>query len=67
MELVSPILDADNLRWCSDLEMIFEILNENYHILLTKGCSMHVHVAPKPKTGELIQALNGQKSDCVIS
>ncbi|KAG7291206.1 hypothetical protein NEMBOFW57_001218 [Staphylotrichum longicolle] len=27
-------------------------LNENYHILLTKGCSMHVHVAPKPRTGE---------------
>lgn len=41
-------MSADDMNWAKDVQNIFTVVWNNFDILLTRGCSMHVHVAPKP-------------------
>ncbi|KAK3297109.1 uncharacterized protein B0H64DRAFT_473261 [Chaetomium fimeti] len=49
IKLVSKIMSTDEENWADDLENVFQVVLTNFDVLLTKGCSMHVHVAPGPK------------------
>ncbi|KAH6628431.1 putative amidoligase [Chaetomium tenue] len=49
IELVSRILSTDNPGWAKEVNDVFETVWNYFDVQLTKGCSMHVHVAPKPK------------------
>lgn len=65
--MVSPILHSGDASWPTDLETIFRTLDANYHILLTKGCSMHVHVAPKAKDEQAPSGSQWTRSDlCLV-
>ncbi|KAK2757257.1 hypothetical protein FQN54_004771 [Arachnomyces sp. PD_36] len=44
-EIVSRILDTGT-NWQDEIDQVFDTLTENCEILLTPGCSMHVHVTP---------------------
>ena len=57
IELVSPVLHTrpggnpnnpkdDGMDWYRDITKIFKTLGDSCDIQLTRGCSMHVHVAP---------------------
>jgi hypothetical protein len=48
IELVSHIFESDDPLWAAEVHDIFEFVWDNFDVLLTRGCSMHVHVAPKP-------------------
>ncbi|KAL2165947.1 hypothetical protein VTG60DRAFT_3567 [Thermothelomyces hinnuleus] len=55
IELVSRVLNTKE-RWTNELHEVFGVLLTNFDIHLTKGCSMHVHVAPVPTwTGQSIR------------
>lgn len=48
VELVSRVLDSQSKGdqgWAWEIERVFESVKETCDILLTKGCSMHVHVS----------------------
>ncbi|KAL2173910.1 putative amidoligase enzyme-domain-containing protein [Thermothelomyces heterothallicus CBS 202.75] len=49
IELVSKILNTESLEWVTELQRVFNVVTKNFNIYLTKGCSMHVHVAPRPE------------------
>lgn len=61
-ELVSRILSTE-ITWQQEVGIIFNVLDTNCDILLTSGCSMHVHVSPLPdgeyNTDQLRQILKG--------
>ncbi|KAK2812537.1 hypothetical protein FQN50_001181 [Emmonsiellopsis sp. PD_5] len=44
-EIVSRVLTSSN-QWQTEINDIFEILLDHCDILLTSGCSLHVHVSP---------------------
>ncbi|RYP76041.1 hypothetical protein DL769_003698 [Monosporascus sp. CRB-8-3] len=46
VELVSRAMTTSE-PWQQEVNDVFRTLTRNYDILLTKGCSMHVHVSPR--------------------
>ncbi|KAL2017758.1 hypothetical protein VTK56DRAFT_1676 [Thermocarpiscus australiensis] len=44
IELVSPVLSTQAFDWPKQFQIIFEALDMSCDILLSTGCSMHVHV-----------------------
>ncbi|WEW59373.1 hypothetical protein PRK78_004844 [Emydomyces testavorans] len=45
-EMVSRVLET-NTAWQAEIDQVFDILLKICDILLTPGCSMHVHVSPE--------------------
>lgn len=48
MEFVSRAIASDD-NWQVEFDRLYEFLDSNCHIKVTKGCSTHVHVSPSAK------------------
>ncbi|KAH6855005.1 hypothetical protein B0I37DRAFT_45119 [Chaetomium sp. MPI-CAGE-AT-0009] len=49
IKLVSGILSTDNPHWAQEIHDVFAVVLGSFDILLTEGCSTHVHVEPNPE------------------
>ncbi|OAA76260.1 hypothetical protein LEL_05944 [Akanthomyces lecanii RCEF 1005] len=46
VEIVSRSISSK--EWQGEIDHVFQLINENFDIYLSTGCSMHVHVSPAP-------------------
>ncbi|KAM0276814.1 hypothetical protein ACHAQH_006349 [Verticillium albo-atrum] len=46
VEIISEAMKTDNNSWQRNLDTFFDTLHLNFEILLTTGCSMHIHISP---------------------
>lgn len=49
VELVSRVLNTKTSDWSGEIGRVFDAMWDNFDILVSRGCSMHVHVAPEPQ------------------
>ena len=45
--VLSTEIPSTGISWQAELDIVFRVLQTNCQLLLTKGCSMHVHVSPQ--------------------
>ncbi|OBT77563.1 hypothetical protein VF21_04625 [Pseudogymnoascus sp. 05NY08] len=50
VEIVSRVLSTGK-PWQKEIDDVFRTLHENYEVLISQGCSMHIHVSPGQQVG----------------